>query len=85
MDALETAGPVPACMGKARKWLAERARLRRDARVVARMDASELRDLGFSHTASVQSGILLTECGPVAYRSWIHAEPCFPRRDLRRN
>lgn len=66
----------------ARSWLADRARNRIDALDVSRMDARELRDLGFSHTAAAQSGMLATDCGAAMHRSWIHAQPSFGRREV---
>ena len=83
MDASNIWGHAPAWISRTRNWLAERARLRRDAEDVSRMNARELRDLGFSHTAAIESGIMMTECGPVMNRDWIHAEPCFPSRAIR--
>jgi hypothetical protein len=68
-------------LSSARTWLAERARNRLDALEVSRMDAHELRDLGFSHTAAAQSGMLATAYNAAMHRSWIHAQPSFGRRD----
>lgn len=70
-----------AWVSRARHWLADRARMRHAALEISRMGAHELRDLGFSHTAAAKSGILKTDGGPLGQRSWIHAQPRFPRRD----
>ena len=83
MDSSNIWAHAPAWISSTRNWLSERARLRRDAEEVSRMDSRELRDLGFSHTAAVESGIMITECGPIARSNWMHAQPCFPRRAIR--
>jgi hypothetical protein len=80
MDASTIWASAPTWISTTRNWLSERARRRRDAEEISRMDSREKRDLGFSHTAAVESGIMLTEIGPVEHRSWVHAQPCFPRR-----
>ena len=74
----------PAWIANARNWLSERGRLRRDEAELARMESRELRDIGIAHSPGVESGILMTECGPVARRSWMDAQPSFPSRALRR-
>ena len=83
MNELKTWGHAPAWLARIRCWASERARLRRDIAQLSRMDSRELRDLGFSHTAAVESAITMTECGPIAHRSWIHAQPFFPGRGIR--
>ena len=83
MDASNILIRARARISRARNWLSERARLRRDAEEVARMNPRELRDLGLSHAAAGESRVMLTECGPIAHGSWIDAQPCFPRRALR--
>jgi hypothetical protein len=75
----------PSWLAKAASWLAERSHLAADARQVAAMEPRELRDLGFSHSAAAESDIMISECGGIHQRSWIHAEPRFPRRAIRRN
>lgn len=73
----------PAWIARARNWLSGRARLRRDAGEVARMDARELRDLGLSHAAAFGGAIRMTGCGPVAHGNWMRAQPRFPGRAIR--
>lgn len=83
MDAKNIWGQAPAWISRTRNWFSERARMRRDAEEVSRMDSRELSDLGFSHAAAVESGIMMTECGPIAHSNWMRAQPCFPRRAIR--
>ena len=83
MDATNIRAQAPSWISRTRNWLSERARMRRDAEAIARMDSHELRDLGFSHTAAAESGFLVTECGPLPQGNWMRAQPCFPRRAIR--
>ncbi len=80
MDEIGIGGHATAWFARTRNWVSERARVRRDIDELSRMDSRELSDLGFSHTAAFGSAITMTECGPIAHRSWIHAQPCFPHR-----
>jgi hypothetical protein len=71
---------TPAWVSQTRSWLAEGARFRADAEAVSRIDAAELRDLGFSHAAAARREIALTDRDSAGERNWIHATPRFPGR-----
>lgn len=82
MDASNLWRQAQAWLAPTRRWFSERARRRRDAEDISRMDAHELRDLGLSHAGAIEGRILMTECGPVLHGNWMHAKPCFPRRAI---